>query len=99
MATQTLWGGRFKEPLSEIALKFSTSIDLDKQLYAEDIAGSIAHVEMLAACKILPAAEARRMGPARRQLGCQAGPRPAAGAAGCNDYSAYGSGWPHCHAE
>lgn len=61
MATQTLWGGRFKQPLSEIALKFSSSIDLDKQLYAEDIAGSIAHVEMLAACKILTAAEGRRI--------------------------------------
>lgn len=61
MAQQTLWGGRFKQPLSELALKFSTSIDLDQQLYAEDIAGSIAHVEMLAACKILTAAEARRI--------------------------------------
>lgn len=61
MATQTLWGGRFKEPLSEIALKFSSSIDLDKQLYQEDIAGSIAHVEMLAACKVLAGAEARRI--------------------------------------
>ena len=37
---QPLWSGRFKEPLSEIALKFSSSVDLDKQLYQEDIAGS-----------------------------------------------------------
>ncbi|MCX7984678.1 MAG: argininosuccinate lyase [Bacteroidetes bacterium] len=61
MARQTLWGGRFKQQLSEIALQFSTSIDLDKHLYIEDIAGSIAHVEMLAACKILTATEARRI--------------------------------------
>ncbi len=61
MAPQTLWSGRFKEPLAEIALKFSSSIDLDKQLYQEDIAGSIAHVEMLAACKVLTAPEARRI--------------------------------------
>lgn len=61
MKTQTVWGGRFTEPLSSIALNFSSSIDLDKQLYAEDIAGSIAHVEMLAACKILTASEARRI--------------------------------------
>jgi len=61
MGHQALWGGRFKEPLSDMALKFSTSIDLDKQLYQEDIAGSIAHVEMLSACKILTAPEARRI--------------------------------------
>ncbi len=56
-----LWGGRFKQPLSEVALKFSSSIDLDKQLYQDDITGSIAHVEMLAACRIIPAEEARRI--------------------------------------
>ncbi len=59
--SKQLWGGRFKEPLSATALKFSSSIDLDKQLYLEDIQGSIAHVEMLAACKILTAEEARRI--------------------------------------
>ncbi len=63
-----LWSGRFKEPLSEIALKFSSSIDLDKQLYQEDIAGSIAHVEMLAATKIIPASDARRIRTALNQI-------------------------------
>ncbi len=61
MPHKALWSGRFKEPLSAIALKFSSSIDLDKRLYAEDIAGSIAHVEMLSAGRILTAAEARRI--------------------------------------
>ena len=61
MAKKTLWSGRFKEPLSEIALKFSSSIDFDKLLYQEDIAGSIAHVEMLAACRIITAPEMRRI--------------------------------------
>ena len=61
MANQTLWGGRFKEPLAEIALKFSSSIEFDKVLYREDIAGSIAHVEMLAATKVLSASEMRRI--------------------------------------
>lgn len=61
MAHQALWSGRFKEPLSAIALNFSSSIDLDKRLYQEDIAGSIAHVEMLAAARILTAVEARRI--------------------------------------
>lgn len=61
MSSKPLWSGRFKEPLSKAALTFSSSIDLDKQLYQEDIAGSIAHVEMLAACRILTQTEARKI--------------------------------------
>lgn len=68
MAHRALWSGRFREPLSEIALKFSSSIDLDKRLYREDIAGSIAHVEMLAACRIITAAESRRIRTALRSI-------------------------------
>lgn len=68
MAHQALWSGRFKEPLSEIALNFSSSIDLDKLLYLEDIAGSIAHVEMLSAAKILTAAEGRRIRTALKRI-------------------------------
>jgi argininosuccinate lyase len=68
MSHQALWSGRFKEPLAEIALKFSSSIGLDKQLFREDIAGSIAHVEMLAAVKVLTAAEARRIRTALRSI-------------------------------
>jgi argininosuccinate lyase len=68
MPTQTLWGGRFKEPLAEIALKFSSSIEFDKILYEEDIAGSIAHVEMLAACKVLTASEMRRIRTALKSI-------------------------------
>jgi argininosuccinate lyase len=61
MAHQALWSGRFREPLSAIALKFSSSIEVDRILYQEDIAGSIAHVEMLAAAKVLTPSEARRI--------------------------------------
>lgn len=68
MPHQALWSGRFKEPLSKIALSFSSSIELDRQLYQEDIAGSIAHVEMLSACRILTAAEARRIRSALRHI-------------------------------
>ncbi len=59
--TQSLWGGRFSSALSEAALRFSSSIDLDKVLYQEDILGSIAHVEMLAAAKIITIEESRRI--------------------------------------
>lgn len=53
MAQQTLWSGRFKEGLSDLALKFSTSIGVDGRLYREDIAGSLAHAEMLVAVGIV----------------------------------------------
>lgn len=61
MSQKALWSGRFKESLSKAALTFSSSIEFDKQLYQEDIAGSIAHVEMLSACRIITAAEARKI--------------------------------------
>lgn len=66
--TQSLWSGRFKQPLSEIALRFSSSIDLDQALYREDIQGSIAHVEMLSACRIIPAEDARRIRKALKEI-------------------------------
>lgn len=68
MAHRALWSGRFTEPLSEIALKFSSSIDLDKQFFREDIAGSIAHVEMLSATHIISAADSRRIRTALKQI-------------------------------
>ena len=68
MPHQALWSGRFKEPLAEIALNFSSSVDVDRQLYAEDIAGSIAHVEMLASTNVISRPESRRIRTALRQI-------------------------------
>jgi argininosuccinate lyase len=42
-----LWGGRFSSKAHEIMEQFNTSLPVDKRLYQEDIAGSIAHVTML----------------------------------------------------
>ena len=54
----TLWGGRFSaDPREDVAL-LSESISFDKRLYAHDIAGSKAHVKMLAKQGIIPAATA-----------------------------------------
>ena len=50
-----LWGGRFSGEMSEIVERFNASIDFDRRLYREDIAGSIAHAHMLAAQGIIPA--------------------------------------------
>ncbi|WP_172371987.1 argininosuccinate lyase [Sporosarcina jiandibaonis] len=42
-----LWGGRFTSKAHEIMEQFNTSLPVDKRLYQEDIAGSLAHVTML----------------------------------------------------
>ena len=47
------WGGRFGGGPAEIMRRINASIDFDKRLYAEDIAGSKAHCAMLVAQKIL----------------------------------------------
>lgn len=48
-----LWGGRFKDTTEKIAYDFNASINFDKRLVTQDIAGSRAHVRMLAKCGIL----------------------------------------------
>ena len=54
---QKLWGGRFTAPTDELVEEFTASINFDKRLYAEDIAGSIAHAKMLGRQQIIPAAD------------------------------------------
>ncbi len=49
----SLWGGRFAGGPAEIMRRINASIDFDKRLYAEDIAGSKAHCAMLVAQNIL----------------------------------------------
>lgn len=63
-----LWNSRFKKPLTDIALKFSSSIDIDRRLFREDISGSLAHVEMLAEKGILKKTEADRISKALKEI-------------------------------
>jgi argininosuccinate lyase len=60
--------GRFRAPLDPEALTFSTSLPVDRRLYREDIAGTIAHVTMLGRQGILPRADVRRLVPALRLI-------------------------------
>lgn len=53
-----LWGGRFSKETDALVEAFNASIDFDRRLYEEDIRGSMAHCRMLAACGIIPRAEA-----------------------------------------
>ena len=50
---QAIWNTRIKKNVSPIFQRVGSSIEIDKRLYKEDIAGSIAHVEMLFKQKII----------------------------------------------
>ena len=50
---RALWGTRIKKDSSTLFQKVGSSIDVDKKLYKEDIAGSTVHVEMLFRQKII----------------------------------------------
>ena len=49
--------GRFSEATDEFVQVFTASIDFDRRLYREDIAGSIAHATMLETINVLTPAE------------------------------------------
>ena len=50
---QAIWNLRIKKSTSTLFQKVGNSIDIDKKLFREDIAGSIVHVEMLFRQKII----------------------------------------------
>ena len=56
--SEKLWSGRFKEETAKIVEIFTSSIDVDRRLYAYDIQGSIAHCRTLAKAEIITAKEA-----------------------------------------
>ncbi len=59
--TKTMWGGRFSEGPDAIMQEINASIDFDKALFAEDIAGSQAHARMLADQGIISAEDAKQI--------------------------------------
>ncbi|MFT5932787.1 MAG: argininosuccinate lyase, partial [Hyphomonas sp.] len=50
---QTMWGGRFAATPSEIMDEINCSLDIDRRMAEEDIAGSRAHADMLAEMGII----------------------------------------------
>jgi argininosuccinate lyase len=52
-AANALWGGRFDGAPSSIMEAINASIDVDRRMAAQDLAGSSAHAAMLAACNII----------------------------------------------
>src|SRR3982751_2587777 len=57
-----MWGGRFSERPDEIMEEINVSIDVDRHLYAQDIAAYKAHAAMLAAQGIITASDAPNIG-------------------------------------
>ncbi len=53
-----LWGGRFSKATDTLVDDFNSSIRFDARMYAQDIAGSQAHAEMLGRQGIIPKADA-----------------------------------------
>jgi len=53
-----LWGGRFSEPTDHFVERFTASVDFDQRLSRQDIAGSIAHAQMLQKVGVLTEDEA-----------------------------------------
>ena len=49
MSSNKMWGGRFESGPADIMREITPSIDFDKRLASEDLAGSRAHCRMLAA--------------------------------------------------
>jgi argininosuccinate lyase len=64
----SLWGGRFVGGPAEIMRRINASIDFDKRLYAEDIAGSKAHCAMLVAQEILSSEDGAAIGAGLDQI-------------------------------
>src|SRR5438045_9685957 len=56
-----MWGGRFSERPDAIMEEINVSIDVDRHLYAQDIAASKAHAAMLAAQGIITAVDAKNI--------------------------------------
>ena len=58
-AVNRMWGGRFAAGPAKLMGRINASIDVDRRLYAHDIAASKAHAAMLARQKIISARDGR----------------------------------------
>ena len=56
-AGHSLWGGRFSAKPADLMARINASIDVDRRLAAEDLAGSRAHAAMLARTGVITAAD------------------------------------------
>ena len=51
--TAKAWAGRFDQPTAAIVERFTSSLAVDRHLYPQDVAGSVAHVRGLVRARLL----------------------------------------------
>lgn len=59
--TAQMWGGRFSEATDAFVAEFTASVNFDKRMAKQDIAGSIAHATMLGQCGIITTDESQQI--------------------------------------
>ncbi|HET7435198.1 MAG TPA: hypothetical protein VFN10_10865, partial [Thermoanaerobaculia bacterium] len=64
-----MWGGRFAEGPSALLRALNDSFAFDRELFAEDVQGSIAWAQELGAAGVLTADEAAQLVAALHQIG------------------------------
>ncbi len=67
--TRAPWAGRFQKETDPALQRFSSSVHFDVRLAPQDVAGSIAHAQMLARQGILTAEEGERLVSGLEQIG------------------------------
>ena len=67
--SNSMWGGRFAEGPAAVMREINASIPFDKRLWQQDIAGSLAHVRMLAAQGIVSSEDAAAIEEGLQQIG------------------------------
>ena len=63
------WSALFSEPMSELVKRYTASVGFDQRLWKADIAGSLAHAEMLAAQGIISALDHADIERGLKQIG------------------------------
>lgn len=61
VTSNSMWGGRFSQQPDELMEAINASVDIDKRLAQQDISGSVAHTNMLAAQGIITEADAEEI--------------------------------------
>lgn len=68
MNDKHLWHGRFSEAPADSLMAYTASIGFDVRLWRDDIAGSVAHAQMLGASGVLPQTDSDAIVAALRQV-------------------------------
>ncbi len=65
------WSALFSEPMSDLVKRYTASVFFDKRLWQADIAGSLAHAEILQAQSIISAADHASIQKGLAQIGAE----------------------------